>query len=421
MAFSKDFKYFDLTDLWHLAHPHLRPFFDKNEFTADPAKPCLVCGEQHAVRLAAHIRLGNVWQERVSIEFCPDQEIFYLPESGLRERQRLSSLAVDEVPESVNGRLWFSRPTILNIEPTTRCNFSCWYCIGRHMKQEDIDLANFERMLDNFPSLEALALVGEGEPLLHKEFFQMASMAKARNIRVLTISNGSAFSQSVIRQICETEVAYVSISIDSHLPEVFASSRLDGSLIKVWQGINRLREYRDANGFCYPKIGLKGTLFRETQGHLPEIIDMAKSNGVEIFESFQPLNPKETYMSIYPDKMKGEINWINEVAQSISQGSAYGEKELLPFQRFCDQESLPFFPSVIKRPEGRSCDETWLYSLLSGDVTPCCQIKTGFDGRWNIFRDSVQNILSDQDYENLRFNLWNGVFPDYCRGCWKTK
>ena len=64
---------------------------------------------------------------------------------------------------AVDARLWSAAPTFLNIEPTTRCNFSCWYCIGRHMVQADIEVDNFARMLDNYPSVKAIALVGDGQ------------------------------------------------------------------------------------------------------------------------------------------------------------------------------------------------------------------------------------------------------------------
>jgi len=29
--------------------------------------------------------------------------------------------------------------------------------------------------------------------------------------------------------------------------------------------------------------------------------------------------------------------------------------------------------------------------------------------------------MADPEYENVRFNLWNGIFPSYCEGCWKTR
>lgn len=421
MPHSVNSEYLDVTDLWLVAHPHLSPM-GQDVFIPDSLRSCLQCGAVHAVQVFAHLRFGgNAWQEMAELEFCPDAGRFYLRKTLLTAYQQALGLSPDVMPSLVEARLWHSSPKILNIEPTTRCNFSCWYCVGRHMKQEDIELENFGKMLSNFPDLEALALVGEGEPLLHKDFFKMANMARERNIRVLTISNGSAFSQSVVRQLCESEIAYVSISIDSHLPDVFAASRLEGNLEKVWQGIRRLRTYRDEHGYAYPKIGLKGTLFKETQDQIPAIVAAAKENGVEIFESFQPLNPKESYLSIYPKAALCEVDSIAEVGAAIARDSVFGREELLPFQDFCSVEQLPFFPKVFSRPEGRSCNETWLYALLSGDITPCCQIKSGFSGRWNIFDKQLTEILADRDYENLRFNLWNGIFPNYCQGCWKVR
>ena len=87
---------------------------------------------------------------------------------------------------------------------------------------------------------------------------------------------------------------------------------------------------------------------------------------------------------------------------------------------FCNEEGIP--ASGQGRPNGMrpGCDEEWLYSLLSGQVTPCCQVKDVLDPRWNLFERPVDEILADASYENMRFNLWNGLFPTYCKGCYKT-
>ncbi len=400
----------NITAAWLAAHPHLMPYRETDRSTGD------------AGTVFANLRFSDgSWVKLVELRFAPATRQFFLP---LESRQKIEAempsiknLAVD----AVDARLWFLQPTIINIEPTTRCNFNCWYCIGRHMVQDDITLENFGKMLDNFPSVKVIALVGEGEPLLHKDFFTMAQMAKERCIRVMIISNGSAFSQSVIRQLCETEIAYVSISIDSHIPETFAESRLEGNLEKVWQGIRRLREYRDANGFKFPKIALKGTLFKETQDQLPAIVDAAKANGVEIFESFQALNPKESYIRIYPAGQAKELPLASTVQQAINRDSLYARSQLQAFQDFCTEENLDFSPAVASPPNRPNCNETWIYSLLSGDVTPCCQIKTAPSPHWNIFEHTLEEVIADPDYENMRFNLWNGIFPQYCEGCWKTR
>jgi len=322
---------------------------------------------------------------------------------------------------AVNARLWHSTPSFLNIEPTTRCNFNCWYCVGRHMKQEDIQVDDFSRMLENFPTVKTIALVGEGEPLLHKGFFSMVEMARAKGIRVMMISNGSTFSPSAVRRLCELEVAYVGISIDSIDPNVFSSSRIDGDLNKVWQGIDRLRRYRDEHGYQYPKIGLKGTLFTYSENDIPGIVAEAKKHGVEIFESFQALNPMRTYTPIYPDAVRDELKHLDRVATAISRDSANLLGQMESVLDFCHREHIEIDKNGSPNGLRKNCDEQWIYSLLSGDVTPCCQIKTPIAKEWNVFNYSMQDILVDHQYENSRFNLWNGLFPTYCEGCWKTR
>jgi MoaA/NifB/PqqE/SkfB family radical SAM enzyme len=276
-------------------------------------------------------------------------------------------------------------------------------------------------VLDNFPSLKAIALVGEGEPLLHKGFFTMADMARERGIRVLMLSNGSAFSESVVRKLCESQIAYVSVSIDSIDPATFAQSRIDGDLARIWEGIDRLRRYRDRHGYTYPKIGLKGTLFTHTEDQLLDIVREAKQRGVDLFESFQPLNPKASYVQIYPAAGRQQLSQVERVARRIDEQTAMARSLLPSAVDFCVAEDVP--ASNSGRPNGMraGCDEEWIYSLLDGHVTPCCQVKDVIDPDWNLFEHSMQDILRNARYENMRFNLWNGLFPAYCTGCSKTR
>lgn len=289
------------------------------------------------------------------------------------------------------------------------------------MVQDDINVDNFIKLLDNFPTVHTIALVGEGEPLMHKGFFKMANLARDRGKRVMIVSNGSTLSQSNIKKLCESKIAYVSISIDSVDAETFASSRIEGKLDQIWKGIENLRRYRDTHGFQYPRIGLKGTLFSYSKNDLPEIIAAAKNHGVEIFESFQPLNPMSTYLPIYPREKLEEIKYIDEVAGNIARDSWAAQQQLTSVAEFCAQEGIVLDKNGTPNGIRKNCDEQWIYSLLSGDITPCCQIKTPPSSNWNLFNRTIDQILSDHFYENMRFNLWNGIFPEFCTGCWKLR
>lgn len=411
----------DLTRVWDHCHPHLRPF--RNHLPLASSDNVTLAHGGQGVLILAHLRFGDAgWSAdpaRIIYDFSLDR--FYLAAAEAQRLQPSKAHQAERQVTAVNARLWFSEPTFLNLEPTTRCNFNCWYCIGRHMKQEDIQLDNFAAALDHFPALKTLALVGEGEPLLHKDFFVMARLAKARDIRVMIISNGSALSRSVVKELCETGVDYVSVSIDSANPETFASSRLDGKLEQVWRGIENLRSYRDAHGYRFPKIALKGTLFANTESELPSIVAAAKAHGVEVFESFQPLNPMHSYVRIYPAQHLKELAYVDRVAKAIARDGEAARREMQPVEEFCAEIGIEFGKCGQANPLRPNCDEQWIYSLLSGDITPCCQIKTPISPHWNLFQHNLDDILADPEYENIRFNLWNGLFPRYCEGCWKTR
>jgi molybdenum cofactor biosynthesis enzyme MoaA len=60
---------------------------------------------------------------------------------------------------------------MLQFEITTRCNFTCFYCAGRHMRQGDMLYETFAALLERDIAIHGVPnvvpLQGEGEPTLH--------------------------------------------------------------------------------------------------------------------------------------------------------------------------------------------------------------------------------------------------------------
>lgn len=418
-----------LTELWNAAHPHLTPLKKRLDLPHGSLSSCDCCGDASSIRIRANLNIENAhWIENASIKYCYACDNYYI--STVEYQEHLNKWNLARQPQSVasqanpiitgiDARLWASKPVVLNIEPTTRCNFNCWYCIGRSMVQADIDFDGFVSAINNFPTLQIVAIVGEGEPLLHKQFFDMVKVCKDRGLRVVTVSNGSPFSESVVKKLCESGVDYIAVSIDSIDPKTFAESRIDGDLEKVWSNIKRLADYKAANGFRYPMIGLKGTLFDHTQNELPAITREAKKHGVDMFEAFQSLNPKKTYVSIYPED---KVHLLKNAPSISKRMSEEFEKSALPsVAEFAIQEGMAIRNDGGPNGIRPNCNEEWIYSLLSGDVTPCCQIKSPIDENWNLFKFPISEILNNQHYQNVRFNLWNGIFLTDCEGCTKTR
>ena len=83
----------------------------------------------------------------------------------------------------------------MQVEVTTRCNFTCFYCAGRDMPQKDMDYETFCRLLDQqiatYGIPPIVSLQGEGEPTINRDFFHMAARVKEVGSTPYTITNGT--------------------------------------------------------------------------------------------------------------------------------------------------------------------------------------------------------------------------------------
>ena len=191
------------------------------------------------------------------------------------------------------------------IEPTTRCNFTCGFCSGRQMDQSDFAVEDFERLLASFPDLEHIELQGEGEPLLHKGFFEMARQARARGIRLSMITNGSLLSEERVAAILDVGFEAIYVSIES--PEEAAFQKIRGGLLsKVKEGIARLLAARNARGMKQPTVGFAITVLKDTAQSLPAIADLYHELKMDGGATVQPLNRMDCYTGVYDSEMQAQ-------------------------------------------------------------------------------------------------------------------
>ncbi|MGC4061476.1 MAG: radical SAM protein [Aquabacterium sp.] len=107
----------------------------------------------------------------------------------------------------------------VQIELTTICNFACFYCAGRDMPQRHMDMAVFQRIIDQLPpasnGIVTVSLQGEGEPTLHPRFWDMVDAVRAMGHQTYTITNGTRVDTALF----EAGLSSVGVSIDTVDPQ----------------------------------------------------------------------------------------------------------------------------------------------------------------------------------------------------------
>lgn len=308
------------------------------------------------------------------------------------------------------------RVLYLQIEPTTRCNFTCGFCAGRYMEQADLPFERFAAALDAFSDLQHIELQGEGESLLHPRFFDMLALARSRGVKVSFISNGSLLGPAAIEEILKGGVEKVSVSLESADPATFQQIR-GGKLEKVLRGIEALLRARDERGLDRPIVGFSVTVLRRTRSDLRAILDLYERLGLDGGVTLQPLQAMGAYVQHYSEEMRGEL--LDKGDADDIWGKFFSDAQVRRIQKR-RRAAAGFFDQLMDgwRPARRSCPwlDRALYVHNSGDVTACCMVKdTARFGLGRLGRESGAEILAAR--ARMREELAGGAIPEACAGC----
>jgi len=300
--------------------------------------------------------------------------------------------------------------THAQIEPTTRCNFTCGFCAGRSMRQADLAWPTFLAFLDAHPGLVHVELQGEGEPLLHPRFFDMAAECRARGITVGLITNGSLLGREMVDRLLAADLAAVHVSMESAEPAQFQRIR-GGKFAKVREGIARLASRRRTLGLERPLIGLTVTVLGETIGALQPICDLYSAERLDGGLLVQPLQTMSAYARRYPPHIAAQMLTGGDRQRFLTIRAALARAA--PMRRPQDY----FYYSLFAGFDPLSGACPWLdhgaYLGAAGSVTGCCFMKEESDA----FAPAADRVQADARRAALAGTLAAGMIPEACRDC----
>ena len=153
----------------------------------------------------------------------------------------------------------------LQVEVSSRCFGSCRYCprtLATAGPGTDMDLAVFSRLVPLFACARRVHLQGWGEPFLNRNFFAMATMARAAGCRVSTTTCGLEMSEGLAESILDAGLDIVAFSLAG--TDEASNGRWRGlSLARVRQGMAALAEAKRRRGMSEPQLHLAYLLFPE--------------------------------------------------------------------------------------------------------------------------------------------------------------
>jgi Predicted Fe-S oxidoreductases len=303
----------------------------------------------------------------------------------------------------------------IQIEPTTRCNFTCGFCAGRHMRQGDLDFQRFRSLVDKLKNPLHIELQGEGEPLLHPDFFAMVAYLRERfpAVKISTITNGSLLNDDNIERILEARIDSLMISLESADEQIFQSIR-GGKLERVKRGVQKLMQRKRQTAASTPTVGFSITLLSSTCEQLDKIADLYDELELDGGMLLQPLQTMQTYRQFYDEGMSRNL-LTREKAQSVNQIIASSADLRLKLATY--QQQTHFYSALYGSVNTPTCPwlERGLYLAADGSLTSCCFIKDTNQHRLGDAEDNWSLIASRR--EALLQALKSGAIPPQCNHC----
>jgi wyosine [tRNA(Phe)-imidazoG37] synthetase (radical SAM superfamily) len=153
-------------------------------------------------------------------------------------------------------------PSVLNIEITSNCNFSCPHCtrdfLNERRKLGFTRLDVFTKVIKECTGrINSVKLIGLGEPALHPQLNTFMLILKYQNIKTLLYTNGTLFERFTPETICSWDVDQIVVSIDGTDARSFERLRLGGNFQQLYANLERFHGFRGRSGGASPRIEVR--------------------------------------------------------------------------------------------------------------------------------------------------------------------
>lgn len=161
------------------------------------------------------------------------------------------------------------------IEPTSKCNLSCYGCYRVNKMNSHKTLEEVKHEIDVIQRLrktDCISIAG-GDPLLYPQITELVAEIKSRRIKPIINTNGIALTKELLSELKQAGVFGFTFHVDSR------------QMRKEWEGkseleLNELRYYyarmlADAGGIS---CSFNSTVYGENLKHIPGMIKWAQDN-----------------------------------------------------------------------------------------------------------------------------------------------
>ncbi len=322
-------------------------------------------------------------------------------------------------------------PHLISYAVTRKCNLKCKHCYSEATKApapDELSTEEARRLVDEIAKWGIKLLIFDGgEPLAREDFFDIASYASRKKLRVVIGSNGTLIDLEVAKRLKASGIMAVQISIDGAIAQTHDWFRgEEGAFNKALEGAKACRTV----GLPF-QFGM--TIRRGTLDEIAAMLILAIESGAIAAEFFDlipvPRVKREIADEVLtPTERKEVMEWLAEAQTDCPIIIRVPGCPMYPLiLREKNIQPKHFAAHLLHRIPyyGRGCaagmPNGYLTVLPNGDVIPCMllQLKLG-----NVREESITQIWANspilaklRNRSLLEGECGRCSYRDKCVGC----
>ncbi|MEM1530140.1 MAG: radical SAM protein [Candidatus Bathyarchaeia archaeon] len=302
-------------------------------------------------------------------------------------------------------------PRAIQLEPTTKCNFSCITCTRKTLPKsrlnKDLTIQDFRVILENIPTLKIIKLQGLGEPLMNQYIWEILECGRERGIRFSTTTNGSLLNPSNIEKLLKYFDS-ICVSIDSINPENLEYIRKGVKYESIMKNLELLVEIKREVS-ARADVGINFVATHLNYREIPALCNLASKLGLNFIYIVEVENwttPKEKEYHQQLEFIR-EARKVKREIRSLILDSRRKYRELSIYHGDSSRRKL-------------RC--SWCFSkcfiTVDGYVTPCCiRMNPDVFNFGNIFDESFNNIWNGEKMREFRLSMIKDRANPICDQC----
>lgn len=328
-------------------------------------------------------------------------------------------------------------PFVLEIRPTNNCNLNCLSCQARGKEQfipeeENISNEQYTNLIHDAGKfgVRFVQIVGGGEPLVRKDAtFLMMKTIKQHNIGGFLVTNGTLFTEDMVKTLVEIGFDSIFFSIDGPNKETNDFLRGKGSFDKSMNSLKLFASWKRKLNKDKPRITLGPVLSNKNFDKIDGFVRLAHDLRIEEV-TLQPI--------MVPDNSLGKILKLSEeqkkeckihLEKAVSLANRYNvntnfkgiDSDLIEQSTEIENVIKEDFKKERHKFLSTPCYEPFFFISVhaNGKAYPCCIDDNTLDFG-NIKEKSLENIWYGKCFDAFRKNLLNKNLGPKCKECCGT-